>query len=327
MNDLVEPTWKEIYFLVYPRRKKKTSFTGNDLIRFFNHNLTLTEKEITLEYFCALCEEQYPDPETPMLDPTHLLPSPNIYLIPPVYISVPDPIPQLPPIYPEFLLPVWPFILIPSLPYEILKYLKQELGVNELHAAIKTQEDYIHALQDIIYTQTGQYIIKSPPRQTIDRDAWSDIDAEVYQNDAEVHQNDAEVSPDPYDPWGDSSDVWEEWETRQEDQYPSEEFEESETVGSETDEEYEEFPSPDEKLLFYALLDLLQLEGQRLNFVIIFKGWMLSYGTTFYFFTIEGDNYEFTVVELQLLLEEFKELPSPEEMLLERKTLWLEEAK
>ncbi|GAJ23483.1 unnamed protein product, partial [marine sediment metagenome] len=41
----IEPTWKEIYYEVYPERKRDKTFSSRDLIRFFQHNLDEYEQE------------------------------------------------------------------------------------------------------------------------------------------------------------------------------------------------------------------------------------------------------------------------------------------
>lgn len=151
----IEPTWKEIYYLVEPLSKKDKTFSAGDIIRFWENNLTILEREEVRDYFCALCEEDFPPPD----EPYKILP-PQIYYLPPLfvpYLSPPPPpqimppVPQLPPptspTYPDFLLPHFPFVIVPLLPQRVIEYLREELGVKDVSAQIIELESDVNFYQ------------------------------------------------------------------------------------------------------------------------------------------------------------------------------------
>lgn len=138
----IEPTWYEIYYLVYPHLRRDRTFSDRDIIRFFENNLTYEEQEKVKDYFMQFC----PD-EPPQVEPIPIpIPTPEVPVLPPVYVPSlePVPTPQLPgggdipklppPVNIPTLLPTFP-VIIPGIDPYILDLLEEWIGVAEAEAA------------------------------------------------------------------------------------------------------------------------------------------------------------------------------------------------
>lgn len=134
-------SWKDIYYEAYPHLKPDKTFSDRDIIRFYENNLTFREMEMVRLYFKEMDEEldpHQPDydplPDLPVLPPPETL-TPLIPLLPAVPPAPPALPPQaLPPpaTGPEWLSPTFPFIIFQLLPPDILDWIKEMVGLNDV---------------------------------------------------------------------------------------------------------------------------------------------------------------------------------------------------
>ncbi len=316
----IEPTWKDIYYEVHPERRKDRSFSSGDLIRFFERNLTFYEQEEIKEYFERFCQDPPQLFEDPLIPPQ--LPPPIYIYLPLPFVPLPPPPPTAlppPPISLPWVIPLWPFIIPSALPPDILDFLLDSLGISEAHASeVETLKSQIETLEDVPHIKPW----KSPPRLLINRlnrqietlmsqlrDALSQNEALVTQNEALVARNDR-LNNEIWQYVGSSvtrdDKIWESWlEGLEEKEEKVPEFETTLPPSA---------PGDQEKLNFYWLLELIDIEAERLKIDIYWKYWVVNKGITWYMFNAEGEDLEFTLYEVQEFLKYLKEIPTPDEI-------------
>lgn len=314
-----EPSWEDIFFEIYPHLRKDTTFTGKDIIRFFERNLNWLEREEVLNYFSEFCDEETPLPEV-FPDPPKLpfLPIPIIPTYQPPVLPPPPPTalpPPKTPLLPEFLIPFFPFIIVPLLPPDILKFLKESIGVREAHASeIDWESRY--------YEMRGWY--NDLLKENVELSQlvkYHEFTSMIGPRTEEVTITNTIVNV--YPAWDDEGkytsyevqkllDLIDSLKKGYEEEIEDllKELEEAKEISTGQDDlPPDDIPSIVDQNRFYRILEELEHEGDRLGIFIEWRFWTAgTWGEIWYFFTIDGEDYEYTLDELEDLLDEWRQI-------------------
>jgi len=307
-NLLIEPTWKEIYYHVYPHLKKDRSFSAKDIIRIYHHNLTWEEQQEVKEYFCETqCVDEIDLPEEPLplppVPPLPLLPILPPLLPPSVPPALPPPpvAPQQPPVLPNFIIPVFPFIIPSLLPEDILRFILDAIGESEAHAATIPDEETID-------WRERYFTIRTWLMQT-----WKDLEREKKR--AEYWEFIAGIGPrvvnvtiylpeeekKPYEWYWEDPNI-EESLFPEEEEEKEEEEEEYYYEGEVTDLTHAE--SVELRIVLDDVMPNIETIAEEKDIDFYFEGWLRIGETIWYYVRINGERFEIKYEEVLELEEE-----------------------